>query len=166
MNMPSEFLGVAPWVIITAVVSWFGSLWANHAKGRRDALKEFHDQADRLEIHRDDLTLQIIQSGREELALARVEVDDLREEVRKLRGMETHFYHFQQSLDHLEALITASTLEEREQAERNARAFLNRMRRLQAAKGTIANEAQHAASEIELLDREDKLGFQEGKKHG
>lgn len=164
--MPSEVLGVAPWVIIAAVASWFVSLWTNRAKARRDAIKEANEQSDRLEIHRDDLTLQIIRSGREELALARVEVDDLREEVRKLRGMETHFYHFQQSLDHLEALITASTPEEREQAERNARAFLNRMRRLQAAKGTIANEVQHASSEIELLDRDDKLGFQEGKSNG
>jgi hypothetical protein len=37
----------------------------------------------------------------------------LRDEVKKLRAMENHFYHFQQSLDHLEALLTASTVEER-----------------------------------------------------
>lgn len=149
MNVPSDILGVAPWVIIAAVVSWFSSAYANRTKARKDAV----DHADRLEVHRDELTLQIIRTGREEIAAARIEVEDLRDEVKKLRAMETHFYHFQQSLDHLEALLTASTPEEREIAERNARGFLNRMRRLQTAKGTLANEAQRIASEISLLDR-------------
>lgn len=152
--MPGEFLGVAPWVIITAILSWFGSAVANRAKARKEAI----DHADRLEVHRDELTLQLIRTGREEITAARIEVEDLREEVRKLRAMETHFYHFQQSLDHLEALLSARTSEERSTAERNARAFLNRMRRLQEAKGVIANEVQHKASEIQLLDRDDKLG--------
>lgn len=152
--MPSEVLGVAPWVIIAAVASWFASMYANRAKAKKDAV----DHADRLEVHRDELTLAIIRTGREEISAARIEVEDLRDEVKKLRAMETHFYHFQQSLDHLEALLTATTPEERDAAERNARAFLNRMRRLQDAKGTIANEVQHVQSEIELLDRDKKLG--------
>lgn len=154
MQLPSEVLGVAPWVIITAIFAWFGSMFAYRAKAK----KEVEDRGDRLEIHRDELTLAIIRTGRDEIAAARVEMDDLRDEVKKLRQMENHFYHFQQSLDHLEALLGASTPEERDIAERNARAFLNRMRRLQAAKGTIVNETQRAASEIALLDREDKLG--------
>lgn len=149
MNGPSDILGVAPWVIITAVVSWFASMFAHRMRAKEKA----ENQADRLEVHRDELTLQIIRTGREEIAAARIEVEDLRDEVKKLRAMETHFYHFQQSLDHLEALLTASTPEEREIAERNARGFLNRMRRLQTAKGTLANEAQRIASEISLLDR-------------
>jgi ABC-type Zn uptake system ZnuABC Zn-binding protein ZnuA len=65
--------------------------------------------------------------------------------------MENHFYHFQQSLDHLEALLFSATPEEKANAERNARAFLQRMRRLNEAKGTIANEAQRAASSVHLL---------------
>lgn len=150
--MPSEVLGVAPWVVITALASAFVSISAYRAKAKKEAI----DNSDRLEIHRDELTLQIIRTGREEIAAARVEVDDLRDEVKKLRAMETHFYHFQQSLDHLEALLTATTVEEREVAERNARGFLNRMRRLQAAKGTLANEAQRVASEIQLLGELEK----------
>jgi hypothetical protein len=154
MSVPSDFLGVAPWVIITAIVSWFASMFAHRARVKEKA----ESQADRLEVHRDELTLQIVQLGRQEIAAARVEVDDLRDEVKKLRAMENHFYHFQQSLDHLEALLTASTPEEREIAERNARGFLNRMRRLQEAKGTLANEAQRAASEIQLLERKQDDG--------
>jgi len=154
MNLPSEVLGVAPWVIIAAVVSWFGSAYANRTRAKKEAV----EHADRLEVHRDELTLQIIRTGREEIAAARIEVEDLRDEVKKLRAMETHFYHFQQSLDHLEALLTATTPEERDIAERNARAFLTRMRRLQEAKGTITNEVQRAASEIQLLGDAEKLG--------
>lgn len=92
----------------------------------------------------------------------------MRDEVKKLRAMENHFYHFQQSLDHLEALLTASTPEEREVAERNARGFLNRMRRLQEAKGTLANEAQRAASEIQVLGSLDidATPGKKGKKNG
>lgn len=160
MVLPSEILGVAPWVIVTAIVSWFSSKIANREKAKREAIKN----ADRLEIHRDELTFELIASARHEMSAARVEVDDLREEVKKLRAMENHFYHFQQSLEHLEALLTADTLEARAQAERNARAFLNRMRRLNAARGTITNEAQRMSSEISLLDRDDKLG--KGMKDG
>jgi hypothetical protein len=152
--MPSEVLGVAPWVLIAAGVSWFASMFTHREKLKKDAV----DHADRLEIHRDELTLQIIRTGREEISAARIEVEDLRDEVKKLRAMENHFYHFQQSLDHLEALLTATTVEARLTAERNAQAFLNRMRRLQEAKGTLVNEAQRAASEITLFDREHKLG--------
>lgn len=142
-------LGVAPWVIITAIVAWIASMYTHREKAKKEAI----DQADRLEVHRDELTLQIIRTGREEIAAARIEVEDLRDEVKKLRAMENHFYHFQQSLDHLEALLTAATPEEREIAERNAEAFLRRMRRLSEAKGTLANEAQRVASEIQILDR-------------
>lgn len=154
MTVPSEVLGVAPWVIFTGIASWFVSMYANRAKAKKDAVQH----ADRLEVHRDELTFQLIASAKQEMSAARVEVDDLREEVKKLRAMENHFYHFQQSLEHLEALLTADTPEARAQAERNARAFLNRMRRLNAARGTITNEAQRMTSEIALMDREDKLG--------
>lgn len=150
--MPSEFLGVAPWAMIAGIVGWIGAIVANRQKRQEKAV----DQANLLVVHRDDLTLQIIRTGREEIAAARLEMDDLREEVKKLRAMETHFYHFQQSLDHLEAVVAAATVEEREAAERNARAFLNRMRRLQEAKGTVANEVQRVVSEVSLQEQQEK----------
>jgi hypothetical protein len=151
--MPSEFLGVAPWVAISAAATWAVQMWIYRTK-RADA-KE-HDKiesADRLEIHKDELTFQLLQNARLEMASARIEVEDLRDEVRKLRSMENHFFHFQQSLDHLEALLFPGSPEDRAAAERNARAFLARMRRLNEAKGTIANEAQRAASGLSILER-------------
>lgn len=150
--MPSEIFGVAPWVIIAALVTWITAAYARRDKRREKEI----DDGNTLVIHRDELTLQIIRAGREEISTARLEVEDLRDEVKKLRAMETHFYHFQQSLDHLEALLVASTPAERAEAERNARAFVNRMRRLQNAKGTVANEVQRAVSEERIDDATEK----------
>lgn len=162
MTGPSEFLGVAPWVVITAAVTWAANAWVYGAKRTEARKAAKHESDDRLIIHRDELTFELLQNARLEMASARIEVEDLRDEVRKLRSMENHFYHFQQSLDHLEALLFADTVETRAAAERNARAFLTRMRRLNEAKGTITNEVQRASSEINLLDRKNELG--KGKK--
>lgn len=153
MDVPGNILGVAPWVAVTAVVTWIAQLYVYRSKrlDKRVETQVEHDQ--RMIIHRDELTFQLLQNARLEMSSARIEVEDLRDEVRKLRSMENHFYHFQQSLDHLEALLFAQTDEERTTAERNARAFLTRMRRLNEAKGTLANEAQRAASEIQILDK-------------
>lgn len=143
-----------PWAIVAALASWVAAVYMY-----RDKKKEkVADQTYSLEIHRDELTFQLLQNARQEMSSARVEVEDLRDEVKKLRSMENHFFHFQQSLDHLEALLFSPTDEEKVAAERNARAFLTRMRRLNEAKGTLANEAQRAASEISVLDANTKKG--------
>ena len=125
--MPAlENLGAAPFVVITTLVTWFAAAWHHQAKVRKEAL----ERGDQLEIHRDGLTLNLLQSARDEMSQAREEANHLREEVRSLRAMEDHFYRFQQALDHLEALLFPDSPEARALAERNARAFLNRMRKL------------------------------------
>lgn len=148
-----DLLGAAPWIVISAIVSWGATAYQYRDKRNREEKREALDHSDRIEIHRDELALQLLANARQEMSSARVEVEDLREEIRKLRAMENHFYHFQQSLEHLEALLFADSVEARANAERNARAFLTRMRRLNEAKGTIANEAQRMASGIEYLDK-------------
>lgn len=150
-------IGVAPWIILTTIVTWIAAGWTAREKQRKEKEKTERERAekgDRLEIHRDELMFEVLEHARQEMACARVEVEDLRSEVQKLRAMEQHFYHFQQSLDHLEALLLAETESARTAAERNAQAFLNRMRRLNEAKGTIANEAQHASAKVKLWGKE------------
>lgn len=128
--MPAfENLGAAPFVVITTLVTWFAAVWHYQAKERKEAI----DRGDQLEIHRDGLTLNLLQSARDEMNQAHEEADHLREEVRSLRAMEDHFYRFQQALDHLEALLFPDSPEARVIAERNARAFLVRMRKLKEA---------------------------------
>lgn len=147
----TEIMGAAPWVIVTGLISWVGA-----AKVYRDKKKkELQENTDRLEIHRDDLMFELLQNARAEVVVATEGMKALRKEVHSLRALEQHFFHFQQSLDHLEAILTAETLDLRRAAERNARAFLNRMRRLQEATGTIHNEMQTIIS-AENLDHPEK----------
>lgn len=145
----AEFLGVAPWAILSAAVTWGTAAWTYRDKVKKEKV----EQGDRLEVHRDGLTFELLQNARQEMANARVEVEDLRDEVRKLRAMEQHFYHFQQSLDHLEALLFAETTEAQAAAERNARAFLARMRRFNEAKSNAAARMEFAEKEIHAAEK-------------
>lgn len=138
-----DFLSVVPFAVVSSAVTWATQAWAY-----RDKRKAAHaDQSDKLEIHRDQFTLELLQNARTEITLVRTEINSLREEQGTLRKLEQHVYHFQESLEHLELLLLAETTEALTQAKRNATAFLKRMRRLQDAKGTILNEVQIRAAE-------------------
>lgn len=139
-------MGVAPFAIVTAGMGWIGGAWVYRDKKK----KEKNEQEDRLEIHKDDLIFELLQASRSEVNVAYTEMKSLREEVKTLRPLEEHFFHYLQSLDHLEAILFADTEELRATAERSAKAFLKRMRRLNDAKGTIRNEIQTASSVIRV----------------
>lgn len=134
----NDFFGVAPWMILTAVATWVGQAFLY----RKDWRKMELDHKANIEASRDDLAIELLSSARAEVVTARSEMESLRDEMKSLRSMEQHFYHFQQALDHLAAVLFAKDEAEKSTAERNARAFLTRMTRLQEAKGTIANEVQ------------------------
>jgi predicted nucleic acid-binding Zn-ribbon protein len=134
----SDFLDVAPWAIVTAIVTWIGQAFIY----RKDWRKMELDHKANIESSRDDLAIELLSSARAEVVSARSEMETLRDEMKALRSMERHFYHFQQALEHLSAVLFAKDEAEKATAERNARAFLTRMTRLQEAKGTIANEVQ------------------------
>ncbi len=148
MSTATTIFGVAPFVAVTAVLTWGGTVWGIREKRKLDA----DAQADRLEIHRDDLTFQLLTAARNEVTAAYSETKVLRDEVSKLRSLEQSFFHFLQALDHIEAVCFADTDEIKKAAERNAKAFLKRMRRLNEAKGTLANEAQLNNSVIKLAE--------------
>jgi hypothetical protein len=99
-----------------------------------------------LEVHRDGLTFELLEAARKEIASLRVEVE-------RSRINEDHIRHFDEALQHIEGLLLAENAGERKAAERGARAFLNRMRRMQEARGIIANELQRLKSEQNLDDR-------------
>lgn len=131
-------LGVAPWAIATFAATWIWQLYVH-----RDARKERREaNAAEVEKHRDDLTLKLIKAATDEAREARKEVEEVRQENKALRALEEHFYHFEQALNLLEAVLTANDNDARAVAEKNAMAFLSRMRRLQEAKGNIQQEIQ------------------------
>lgn len=111
------------------------------------------DHAATVDASRDDLAIELLSNARNEVVQARSEMTALREEINSLRAMEQHFYHFQQAIEHLTAVLTATTPEERTNTERNARAFLARMKRLQEAKGTIANEVQRLDAGLKQTEK-------------
>jgi len=134
----------------TGLAGWFGNAFMERQKLKSAERKELMSTDARLEEHRDGLTFQLLDAARIELLLMRTEVE-------KLRPMETHLYHLQQALEHIEALLNADP-DSRAVAERNARAFLNRMRRLEDAKGTIANEIQRQRAAEKLgIDPDDTV---------
>lgn len=144
-----NIVGVAPWVVVTAVATWVGQGLTHQRALRRMSLRH----AATVDVSRDDLAIELLSSARAEVVTARSEMQGLREEINSLRAMEQHFYHFQQALEHLSAVLFARSPKERTVAERNARAFLTRMTRLRDAKGTIANEAQRVDSGLAAVEK-------------
>lgn len=142
-------LGVAPWVIITAVVTWIGNTFLYRREQRRYDLANLAS----LDASRNELAVELLSNARNEVMQARSEMEGLREEIRSLRALEQHFYHFQQALDHLSAVLFAASETERANAERNAKAFLARMKRMQEVKGDIANEAQRLDAQLRQAER-------------
>lgn len=145
-----QFLGVAPWVAASAIATWIGAAWKysderQARKVARDDERKAREEAKTVEMakHRDDLALKLLAAAREEVEIGRAELDVVREENRALRSIEQHFYHYQQAIDHLEAVLAA-----RDDpgayavAERNATAFLARVKRVEQAKGEIQQGIQ------------------------
>ena len=146
-----DLASVAPWVVAGATGAWAVYL---HFHGVR---KDERNEAAAVEIHRDDLVIKLLAAAREEVAEGRAEVEEVRQENKALRAIEQHFYHFEQALEHLEAVLSAGEdPDARAVAEKNAKAFLLRMRRLQQAKGNIQQEIQIVES-ANRLERKDKL---------
>lgn len=140
---------VAPWAVACVTGAWAVYL---HFHGVR---KDERQEAAAVEIHRDDLVIKLLAAAREEVAEGRAEVEEVRQENKALRAIEQHFYHFEQALEHLEAILSSEDEGARANAERNAKAFLTRMRRLQQAKGNIQQEIQVVES-ASRLERKEK----------
>jgi nucleoside-diphosphate-sugar epimerase len=134
---------IAPWAIITGVGGWMGNAIVQWMRSRDSRHSTDRTTDAKLEEHRDSLTFQLLEA-------ARVEVAELRVEVHRLRPMEHHLIHFDEALRHLEELLVANTGEPLAVAKRNAQAFLNRVRRMREATGTLRNELQRLQSQIDL----------------
>jgi multidrug resistance efflux pump len=143
-----DILGTSLFAAGSAIVAWGGAMW----RYRDKKIERKEDQADRLKIHSDDLLFKLLTLAREEIASARLELGEAKAEVRALRPLEQDFYHVQQALDHIDVLLYGPPAAHKS-AERNAAAFVKRIRRLHEARGTISNEVQRADSAINLAER-------------
>lgn len=150
MPDPVTFLGVGIGALGTGALTWLWRVYV-HSDARRERRET---KAAEVEQHREDLTLELLKAARADSQAARSEIEDVRAENRALQSLEQHFYHFEQALDHLEAILTADDEPARVVAERNARAFLLRMRRIQQAKGEIQQGIQIIESANRLESKE------------
>lgn len=126
--MIDTIIHIIPVGLVTGLAGWFGKAYMERLRLKAEERKAQIEQGTDLEKHRDDLTFQLLDAARQEVMLMRTEVE-------KLRPMESHLYHLQQALEHIEALLHSDP-DSRTVAERNARAFLNRMRRLEGSSTT------------------------------
>ena len=133
--IPALGLGGAVTWAGTAVVQWIKS------RGEREQARATADAT--LEQHTDKFALELLNAARVEIAAVKAELTDL-------RPLQTRIAHFEEALDHIAALLASEGADERKVAERRATAFLNRMRRLNEARGTLLNEAQIARSAASL----------------
>lgn len=136
--MWDHYLPLLPMGLVTGLAGWFGNAWLEARKASAAIRRAELEATATIQGQRDGLTFELLDAARSELG-------QMRQEVEKLRPMESHLYHLQQALEHLELILNADP-ESRAHIERQARAFLNRMRRLEEAKGTIANEVQRVDS--------------------
>jgi hypothetical protein len=133
--------GGATW-LGNGLLTWFRDRDGRHATDLGHEVK--------LEEHRDKLTFDLLSAARVEVASARDEVAALRPTVARLAMREAHL---DEALDQIDGLLNSDTAEEMKAARRRARAFVNRMRRLADANGTIRNEAQVAISSASVEER-------------
>ncbi|WP_294357174.1 hypothetical protein [uncultured Sphingomonas sp.] len=130
-------------LVASGALGWVGNAFVEWWKNRGVAAEARTAAEVDLEQHRDGLTFQLLAACRSEIAALTTQID-------RLRPMEAAFYDLQQALEHMDALLVTPAAD-RASVERNARAFLNRMRRNAEARGTITNEVQRAASTARLL---------------
>lgn len=135
--MGVDLVGAAPFALLTGAGTWLFQGLAH----RREIRKMTLENTAQIETSRDGLAIELLSSARSEVMTARAEMEGLREEIKSLRPLEQHFYHFQQALDHLAAVLNANDVDSRAIAERNARAFLARMNSQRAATSSLTRKA-------------------------
>ena len=146
----SEIGSIVALMGASGVAGWLGNVILEMVKGRNSRVSADKEADLKLEQHRDGLTFQLLEA-------ARSEVNALQEQVSKLRPLEGHLLHFSEALMHIERmLVVPASSDIREQIEREARAFLNRMRRGQEVDGHIRNEVQRLDSAVKLAERDTK----------
>lgn len=128
--------------------TWVGQTATGYFKSRNDRVDAQTTNDFAMMQHRDKLTFELLHAAREEVMAARVETVEL-------RSLQLRLIHFEEALNHIDALLKADDEESRAMVERSAMQFLTRMKRYQEAAGAMRNEAQVQMSREakEILDK-------------
>lgn len=116
-------------------VSGLMAVFTTWQQGRTERAKAQAANDVQLETHRDEFVLDLLKA-------ARAEVAELRAEVVRSRGFERHLMNFDEALRHIEALLEPGDPAQRALAERQARAFVKRIKAM-----TKSDDADHEKTE-------------------
>lgn len=141
-----------PAIGASGVLGWAGNAALRWIQSREERKQQATNADVALEQHRDKLTLDLLETARTEAKSLREEIAAARAEAAISRSLQNRLAHFEEALDHIGNLLSTGTPEEKKASERRATAFLNRMRRLAEAEGTLRNELQIHESEKLMND--------------
>jgi len=123
-----------------------GKLWVANRKLTLDARSKEQEGDLKIEEQKDQLTQELLKSALSQVAQLTLEVE-------RLRPNTEHLYNAKQAFEYLEMILFPDSPEEKLSAERRARVFLARMKRVEEAQGTIRNEVQRQQSGSHLIER-------------
>ena len=113
--------------------TWLGQTGLAYFKHRAHAQQVKGEQTLTLQQHHDKLTFELLRAAREEVAAARVEAQEL-------KALQLRLIHFDEAMEHIEALLRATDPAEQAIVNRRAQQFLIRMKRFSDAAGALRNE--------------------------
>lgn len=139
---PAEMAAMGATILTSG---WLGNVLIQALKNRTQNNADRINADIKLEQHRDALTIQLLEQ-------ARIEAAQLREELQRLRLVESHSLHFEEAL-RLLGLLLSTPVDDRRQIENEASAFVNRMNRGREARGYMRNEAQRIIAATAIAER-------------
>jgi hypothetical protein len=144
-----ELQEAIPGGVALAAAGWFGHVVIQWMRGRDSRHNTDRTVDAKLEEHWTKTTLELLDTLRDELNAAKIELANL-------RPMEARLAHLEEALDHIHALLASDTAAERKAAERRARAFMRRMRG-EDQRGEERNELQTKIS-ADRIKRDSESG--------
>lgn len=131
MEIDYQTIGLFAGTILTS--GWLGSVLVQWIKGSTDRQNALTSAKLGREGQLDELTLELFTAAKEDLR-------ELRSEIAVLRPLQVHLLHFEEALNHLEALTLARTDQEVAVAKQSAEAFLRRIKRTRDAIAAVRLE--------------------------
>lgn len=136
---PTELANYAAALGVGGTVTWLGNLlWQRRVHSDEIAEKK-QARDERLVDHANSLAIELLKIAKSEAASLRQQISDLQ------RGDDLLAHraaHFEEALQHVEALLGIGVHGDREAVEHSARLFLGRMVVHRQITGTVANREQ------------------------
>ena len=136
-------MALLPAAGIGGAFTWIGQAAVAYFNKKSDRQQHKDDNDLSVKQHTDKLVFEVLKAAREEVAAARVEAAEM-------RTLQLRMVHFDEAMELLQLLFSASTDDDVISAKRRVGQFLKRMERFNDANGALRNEAQVQQSRNDL----------------